>query len=514
VTDASAWARWNRIAVAVVLCWAALSLVLIYNRGIAIGSDRNVADRYRYHAIPVVLSSMYLGRPWDYTAFKSVAFPFQGAGDVDTLIAATLKMNPKQMAGDYFWTADDRGTADYVWGAFHLFGPRSSSLYRFYFVLLGLSSVLFVIQFRRHPAALALLPFALAALYASIAVLPLANLNAADRPSLFEPRTIEMLAFVATLHLALAPWFDDALTPGRLAASLLQCVLFVECYHARSSIGWEALFVVLSYVTVFTRLGYRAIVRRVEARAALVRAAVLSAVFIGAFAGLNVYRHLVYARHYFEGAGTRVVWHNALMGFGINRNITLAYHVDVNDAHIVEAVATFLKTTGDPRYSSEWNVTNVLNSFGGHSDFNWEIYESAARDLYFKIWREHPRDALHTYLVDKPLGAPGIVREGIFDDGRPERRAAGLFFNPFSPAALLLACPGLVLVVMSRARYGGYLAAAVVLAVLSFLPGIMFYSVIVTMGGTFMALAMVAYLGAAELGSLGARLVDGWGASA
>src|SRR2546430_17601124 len=99
------WVR--RLAVPIVLLWVALSLALIYRRGIEIGSDRNVADRYRYHAIPVAISSMYHRRPHNFTAYKTLAFRFQAPGDLDTLIASSIKMTGSQLSGDYYWAADD-----------------------------------------------------------------------------------------------------------------------------------------------------------------------------------------------------------------------------------------------------------------------------------------------------------------------------------------------------------------------------------------------------------------------
>src|SRR5207249_1015376 len=85
------------------------------------------------------------------------------------------------------------------------------------------------------------------ALYTCMSVIPLGNLTLAvfEAGSLFEPRIIELLTFVATLHLAFTPYFSGHWTPIRRAIVAGQAAIFLAAYHARSTIGWEFVFVVV-----------------------------------------------------------------------------------------------------------------------------------------------------------------------------------------------------------------------------------------------------------------------------
>ena len=90
--------------------WAAISLAVIYIGGRHSELDRHVTNRLQFHAIPVALSVLYHGRTHDYTAYSSVAIPFQTpAPDVDTKIARAIGNVPPPGDSTYYWVADDRG---------------------------------------------------------------------------------------------------------------------------------------------------------------------------------------------------------------------------------------------------------------------------------------------------------------------------------------------------------------------------------------------------------------------
>src|SRR4029453_7848316 len=69
--------------------------------------------------------------------------------------------------------------------------------------------------------------------------------------SLYEPRIIELLSYVAMVHLALTPFIDRGWTPARPAIVAAQCAILVACYHARSSVSWQIAFVVMVNVAAW-----------------------------------------------------------------------------------------------------------------------------------------------------------------------------------------------------------------------------------------------------------------------
>ena len=483
---------------AAVWMWVGYCVFSLHARGLELSLDKNPTDRMRFHAIPVAISSLYLGWPADYTGMKSMTMHFQVAGPLEPLIHWAVAYQPPAVDGVYYWAADDRGMADYVIWAFWLFGPGLRSLYLFYFAFLGATCVLFLLEARRRPEMHALLIFTLAAMYASLGVIPLANLSATafDPVTIYEPRTIEVLSFIPTLHLAFAALFDPRWTRGRVAIAALQAGLLAWCYLARSSMAWQVGFILLvnashlAWNWIRTRRATPPSTERWLRRPN----AVPLLIVVAAFAGLVAYQHAVFHPAYFKTWGARVVWHNALMAIGSDSQLGPKYKLSVSDADSIEAVLTYLRQNNDPRLNPEWTMQTFLNSFGSHVEVDWTLYDQAARDLYFHIWRENPWEMVRLYTVKKPLEIFSTLRGASYMDPMPQRNIHDLYFRPLSPWALLLALPGLLLALATGARLGAVALWTPVLFVMGLVPGVLFYSVALTMMGAFVALALSVYL--------------------
>ena len=348
--------------------WAAISLAVIYIGGRHSGLDRHVTNRLQFHAIPVALSVLYHGRTHDYTAYSSVAIPFQTpAPDVDTKIARAIGNVPPPGDSTYYWVADDRGMGDYVLAAFTLFGPHSQSLYSFYFVVLGCSVLLFLADLGWHPAACAILIFALGALYTCTLVIPLGNLTLPifEPGSLYEPRVLELLSYIAALHLGLTAFFSGTWSSARRVIVAAQTAIFLACYHARSTITWELVFVLACAVWWTGRWRARPEAVPGFRRWALAAGWPVVCLVIG-MGALKAYQRVTYNPRYFRDIGARTVWHNALMGLWVNDHLAGKYQLRVNDRVVIAAVRNFLRESHDPRLTPEWTDSAVLGALGGH----------------------------------------------------------------------------------------------------------------------------------------------------
>jgi hypothetical protein len=491
--------------------WTMLALVAIYVGGLHAELDRHVTNRLQFHAIPMALSVMYHGRPHDYTAFSSLAIPFQLATpDVDTKIAQAIGNEPPRDDRTYYWTADDRGMGDYVIAAFTLFGPHAKSLYSFYFVVLGCSVLLFLVDLGWHPTAAAMLIFALGALYTCTLVIPLGNLTLPifEPASLYEPRVIELLSYVATLHLGLTSFFSANWTPFRRAVVAGQAAILLACYHARSTVAWEIAFVLIAGLVCWTwRQSDRSRSPSPSRRFTGVGAAWPMVCLVIGLALLKGYQHATFNPRYFRDIGARTVWHNMLMGLWVNEPLAEKYQLRVSDQVVVAAVRTFLRASQDPRLTPEWTDANVLGALGGHSTFNWFTYEETARDLYWHIWRSNPRDMLHCYLVDKP----GEILRILVKATRPDRSflqdVPDLGFRPFGRAALALVLPGLWLVWIGDIAFPALIAALLFLFACSLVPGFVFYPVVHSMTGAFATVAVTAYVVLAQAIAIAVRVI-------
>jgi hypothetical protein len=480
-----------------VCVWAVMAMVLINVRGKELELDRDVTARLRYHAIPVGMSMLYQHHPHDYTGRRYIAIRFQRSDmALEKRIAWAALDHSDEDRSTHYWLADDRGMADYVVGAFALFGPSIRSLYHFYFVVLSGSVALFLLAYRSNRSLLGLLLLALGATYATLSAVPLASLSPAfsEPPTLFEPRMLDLLALIATIHLAFAGWTFDR-PRGWTAALVGQLFIFLFCYHARSSLGWEALFIGLMNTAAIAAAGWPySPLQFARVRTA---AAPLLCVLAGLVA-LSAYIRVMYNPRYFQDLGRRTVWHNALMGLGSNPTLSAKYKIGINDAAVVDAVLKYLHERRDSRMAAGWDTTNILNSLGGYSDFNWYTYETAARDLYAQIWRDHPVDALHCYLVDKPAEVWSVLSAvALTRPPNPGRKNDGLYLRPFSIVAISIAFPGMVMLAGHPPRR--LLLPTALLALCGAIPALIFYAAPLTMMGMFAAVCIVAYVGVSEM---------------
>jgi hypothetical protein len=478
--------------------WVVLGLLLIFVRGKNLSLDRNVTDRLRFHAIPVAASVLYHGRPHDFTAYQSMARHFQ----MPTLTADELI--PWGAVGfvppgdaTYYWAADDRGMADYVIGAFALFGPATESLYNFYFVVLAMSCGFALVGYWRHRLMTAVWLFSLAGIYCCLSIMPLATLSGSmwEPPSLFEPRTLELLAFIASLHIAFAGWFTERWTIAAGLALAGQVIVFWLCYHARSSLGWEALFIVAVNLAAVSGWFRRERGQRVPRALARPMAWVPLVMFVCGLGALNLYKHATYHPRYFADMGARTFWHNALMGLESNARLGAKYHLGISDSAAIEAVIADMRANGDPRLTAQWTNENIRNSLGGWFEFNWYEYESAARALYFRIWRQDFLQMVRCYVFDKPLGVASQIIHAWLPDGHAQRKLRGLYFNPLGLVPLFIGVPGIILLLLARSdRVGTLIPPLLFLLLCSLIPGMLFYSVVLTMMGTFAAITVLVYV--------------------
>jgi hypothetical protein len=479
---------------AAIWAWAAISLAVIFVRGHALGLDAYQSNRIREHVLPVAVSVLYHGRQHDYTAFDSVAAAMAGGRTIDA--ARRLVVPPND--GTYYWVADDRGMADYAIGALFLFGPRLQSLYYFFFVILGVSAALFLADLGRHPAPAALALFTLGGLYVCLSVIPLGNLTLQvfEAGSLFEPRVFELLSLVAALHLGLTAWFDDPWTWKRRALVGAQAAILVACFHARSSIAWEVLFVLCSNnLALAVRVIRRD--RTVAVNGALVGIVWPCLVTVVLLVVVTGYQRVALNPKY-RTLGGRTIWHNVLMGLSSNASLQKKYDLAVSDPAVVSAVINFYWSSPHPKTPPQWLRTDLLGSLGGHGETNWFEYEDTARRFYASIWRAQPAAVIHCYLIDKPREIARIFfrstrpREGAVS-GRPGASVAGLGFFPFSLVALALVAPAFALAYTRPDGWWQLAGLTGLMLLCSLIPGFAFYPVVHTMMGAFVMMTVVAY---------------------
>lgn len=372
-----------------------LTLAIAFGLGL---SSAEPTERMRYHALPVAISQLYHGQEHDYTANWQVAMAFQTPGQaVKDVINATVGPSFEKTAQVYFWTADDRGLADFVYGAFVAFGPHLTSLFYFWFLVLGTSLALALIAFRRDPFALAVIASAMVAVGVLLPVYTHANAGLPVHIS--ESRMFDPLGGVALFHLLLSIFRPIRTTMWLHGlALLLQAALLGFLFHTRTTLVWILLSVaVVSLTITFVRFRKRAPLPT------LLQAVAPAILIVAAWAGVLIYQSAAMHRAYLTEIGPRTVWHNILIGLIQSPTFSKELQItEFSDGVAADAVLLDMRQRGDPRLGPGWTRDNIMNSLGGHARFNWVAYESAARSLVLRTLIDHPKATLELALWQKP----------------------------------------------------------------------------------------------------------------
>ncbi len=502
------------------LCVLTILMGLLYATDRRLGLYQFASTRYRFHAIPVAVSTLYHNRPHDYTAYRILALRFQDAGrDIDDQIREAVRAQHDIGGGTYFWVADDRGLADFVIASFRLFGPRVKSLSKGYFVLFGFTLALFVVGFWRTPVALCL-PVFLVLAWLGVSQILLVRVPMqfgkgwwGEEISLYESRLFDVLSLIAALHLAILA--AGGLRVSRLAwlTAVPQVAVLVFLYHARSSIGWQ-------YLGLFTLIGARLAWlllsrwRSSEPNSArqLVRPISVGCLLVLSILGLKQYQREVYHHEYLVDYGQRTFWHNALMG--------LAYHPELrhelpmglcDDRNAVELVLAHMEREDPDLDRNQWNWQAALNSLGNHNQFDWDRYEASARTIYFDLWRDRPEQMFMCYSYHKPCdiarqfrllarrlysgAGKGLVPEYLIGLGL----VVGIFF-------------GVIAVARKSPEHQRWLRSltriVAFLIPFSLIPGIAFYPAITTVSCFYLLVSAWVWLVAARLAVALIRRID------
>ena len=391
-------ARWMKAnALALALCAVTAILVcLLFATDRRLGLHQFASTRYRFHAIPVAISALYHHRPHDYTSMRNLAHRFHDPNqDLDQQIRQAVHPDYDPGNGTYFWVADDRGLADYVIGAFWLFGPETLSLANFLYVVLGLGLALYTIGYWRTPEAL-VLPLVVVFGWLALAQVmlhrvPFPNGQGywGEEIALYESRMFDLLALVSVLHLAVLAAARPAVNRLAWVTAIPQAAILVFLYHARSSIGWEYLAL---FALVALRFGAWGVQRLRDAelapRGALARPVFVAILLACSLVGLKQYQRAAYHRHYTSTYGQRTFWHNALMGLAYHPRLSEELPMALcDDRNAVDLVLARMEERDPNLDRSQWNWQAALNSLGNHNEFNWNRYEDVARGIYFELWR-------------------------------------------------------------------------------------------------------------------------------
>jgi hypothetical protein len=470
-------ATWRNLTLVAV---AFIVLLLIFRQGVDAGMVSGRAEpteRYHLFGVPIVLSHLYYGRPYDYVGYKRLEIPFEASDSrIDEWIPKLKSLPDVQSGGLFFILADDKGVVDITLLAFLLYGLKSSSLYYLHCTILAVSSLAFCAAYFRDRQKLALLVFLCLALYATMPAFTMFP----SVVSIIDPRVFGILSLVAALHLLLAATDPDPLRPVQLKATIVQVFIMTLVYHTRASTLFQTILIALAYpVVLYVSMPPDPAARR---RAVIARRLFpLGLLLIAIGALLPVYQRLMYNPGYFGQRATlrHALYHPLLLGLSWNPVLAERYGIGAGDLGTANAVDDYLYRMGQHRTpeSRHWAAMGQ-NTITTQVPFNWGDYHRAARDLYLTIWREEPKQAALTYLYYHPLEVYTFFEMYTAGPNTQVNPVNGAhFYNPFKPVCLfVLALTTFLCCVRSEKIRAIHIFIAVVIVSATLVVPIIFYA--------------------------------------
>ena len=293
---------------------------------------------------------------------------------------------------------DDIGIVDYDKIAFSLFGFKIEAMYYLYFVILSLSSAIFLLQCRQDPAAQAALLATLLACYLELYT----RVFSEHVASLWGMRHGAALSIIPLWHLLFLTVRRSRATLLAVVLALLQIAILLLAIRMRGSAAWTLIF--LTALTMgFVVLAWRRLPAGPRRFWSTMRTGVgwHFALLLVMFAASKIYTdgrlHSVYFTDDvlpYHGA-----WHSAYLGLAISPSLAPKMGVEVNQTGYdrigyVAALAYmrkvgFLKAEGE--YISPWTNT-----------YKMRLHDNIMRIVFWDMVKENPLETVALYLYWKP----------------------------------------------------------------------------------------------------------------
>jgi hypothetical protein len=280
--------------------------------------------------------------------------------------------------------------ADYIYLGFRLFGVHMSSLYYFYFLLLGISCLLFVVEFRTSAFCMFLLLGYLAGVFFLENYVWSRGVQAA---SLTNSRLFEALSLLPAMHAFLLVWRRVPPALHSLAMAAAQSAMLALLVDCRITARWQIVMIVAAAAWIVLRETRRRRAAPDERTDSLWNGTWAAGVAVVALAAHMASISLNADPRYATESAYHSVWHEVLSGI-LGASPTLQ-HVYLGSAHDVE----FFDADAYNSVSRDLNARHDTSSpiafvqdgviYLDSTRDNRE-YERLQREMVFKIIREHP----------------------------------------------------------------------------------------------------------------------------
>jgi hypothetical protein len=294
----------------------------------------------------------------------------------------------------------EKGEASFYYWSFRLFGIHLTSLWYFYFLLLGLSALAFFLTFWREPSSILLLLLYL------VGHLYMVDVASADIfQTVHNSRFLPVLGLLPSMHLALLILRRTPPQLGNVALAIFQTLLLYFVMFNRVGAAWQ-----IGAILAIAIIG---LVSDKTIRKTAIAGWPAALVIIGGVAFVT-YQHVALDRTaYAVETRNHTFWDPLLCGtISVSPDLTALYgleqppYSDTMDYFIARKYLIEHNDTTSPIAEVENGV--VVGSFAMH---NMGAYDQVLRKVFFQILHDHPWLVAWSFLYQKPRAELTILSE-------------------------------------------------------------------------------------------------------
>jgi len=304
--------------------------------------------------------------------------------------------------------------ADYFYLAFRLFGLHMSSLYYFYFLLLGLACALFAIEFRRSPFLMFLLTTYLGGLFflQSYAVI-----YGNQLVTLANSRLFDALSLLPAIHVFIVIWKRISLRWSTLLTTIAQSALLAFIVSCRSAARWQIAMIAGTAVALLLLGLWRQKPRLSFWRDRFQNGIWAACIAVACLAAHMSFINLVADSAYKSESEYHLIWDSVLAGL-LDSNAELQREYlgqllgdnasPLEDEYVEEAINRDLTARNDRSSPIAVEQDNKIVIYVGSDPSE---YNRLARALALRIISRHPIEVAKG-LYQKLLNQIGLYRRG------------------------------------------------------------------------------------------------------
>jgi hypothetical protein len=354
-------------------------------------------------AIPPALSQLVFDHARHYTSINAVYDSFfaqikqdRSAPGINQAIAAIVAESPAiSDRSDRLLGNDDKGIVDLTTFAFRLMGYKVENVLYMYYVIFGVSALLFVVSYVRNVAALLWLA---AFFWMCDALLPMIKFNS-QLGAVTSLRCMPILAMVACMHCLLFQW-EAKVDAKTIVCAAAQVAVIVFVIYIRSTTFWELLIVgLLSLVVSLLHKGPTADLRApalLQARRWPAAVPVVASILL--MLALQAHRNWDFPDEYKTGDQGRSFWHNIFSGLAVNPVLADRYELRIDDMSVIQATGRYLVESGR---EDDWQA--IGGTSPGYSHIRWGRYDEAVKDMMFARCTQYFGQCIAAFLWYKPF---------------------------------------------------------------------------------------------------------------